>query len=54
MAARKRKPDESYKEYRKNLKREAFVLRTRCAGKLIWNSGVNGTYVRPRFFTFDQ
>ena len=48
MTARKRKSNESFKEYRANLKKENQVEKNQAKGRLIWNSSRNGTFVRPR------
>lgn len=42
-----RKPDESMEDYRKRRKEEQHALNVKLAGKLIWNSAEQGTYVKP-------
>lgn len=41
MAARKRREDESFKQYRETLKEEDIKLKNYLKGRIVWN---NGTY----------
>lgn len=43
-----RNPDESREDYHKRLKEEQQALDVKLGGKLIWNSGEQGTYVKPK------
>ncbi len=44
---RKRKPSESFKQYRANLKAEDRWLRGRIQGRVFWDSSKRGTYRKP-------
>ena len=44
MASRKRKENETFKQYRFNLLNEAFADKLRAKGTVFWNSQVKGTY----------
>jgi hypothetical protein len=44
MAARKRLPGESFKQYRKNLREEDRWLRGRVRGRVLWDSTKRGTF----------
>ena len=46
MANRKRRENETYEEYRKNLKEESKQLKIRLSGRYIWNSEKQKTYKR--------
>lgn len=47
--SRARKSGETFEQYRENRKRENEWLNARCSGGwLVWNSSVNGTYVRAK------
>ena len=43
MAARKRKSNESFKQYREELKEEALILKQRLKGTVLWASDKLGT-----------
>lgn len=43
-----RKPDESMDDYRKRRKEEQQALNVKLAGRLIWNSAEQGSYVKPK------
>jgi hypothetical protein len=43
---RKRKSNESYKKYKENLKKEAFLLKIYLRGRIFWQSSVRGQYTR--------
>jgi len=43
MVNRARKENESYKDYKNNLKYEAFKLKEYLKGRLIWDSTARGT-----------
>ncbi|NOR65416.1 MAG: hypothetical protein GQ468_05300 [Candidatus Scalindua sp.] len=47
MAARKRKPTESFKQYRFNLKNEAHAAKTARKGKVFFNSSGGQTFAYP-------
>lgn len=42
------KPDETREDYRKRLREEQEALTVKLKGKLVWNSGEQGTYVKPK------
>ena len=46
MAARERKPGESFEDYRENLRREDAMLKRRLAGRLFWETERRGQYIR--------
>ena len=46
MASRKRREDENFQEYRKNLKEEAAQLKKYLRGSLIWNSRYEGAMIQ--------
>lgn len=46
VAARKRKEGESFKDYRFNLKNEAFADKVKAKPKMIWDSSKHGTFVK--------
>jgi len=48
MTNRKRREDETFEKYRKNLKEEAMKLKYRLSGRVVWNSHKDeqGTYKR--------
>ena len=48
MAAGKRKRNESFKKYRLRLKNEEFADKVKLRGRVLWNSGHQGTYVRAK------
>lgn len=48
MATGKRKHGESFKKYRARLEDEAFAEKAKLNGRLLWNSGHQGTYVRAK------
>lgn len=39
MAARERKENETFEEYRENLKKEAKRLKIYLKGRVVWNQG---------------
>lgn len=45
---RKRKETETYKEYKENLKDEAYLLKYYLRGRIWWQSSVRGQYVRGK------
>ena len=42
--SRKRKDDESFSDYKKNLKEENYKLKNYLKGKIIWESSIKGTF----------
>ena len=48
MTARKRKPHESFKEYRENLKAEERAFKQRYRGYIAWQSAEHGTFYRNK------
>ena len=43
MAARKRRDDETFEQYRESLKHEDSILKIKLSGTLLWNSSKDGT-----------
>lgn len=43
---RARKKGESFEDYKKDLKRQSFLDKEKLKGKLIWNSAIQGTFVK--------
>lgn len=46
MAARKRKEDETFEQYRASLKVEGLIDKLRALGRMFWSSSTGGTYRR--------
>ena len=54
MTARARKTDESFTQYRKNLKKEHTKEQRIQKGKVFWDSDTKGTYVRAEKIVFES
>ena len=46
MASGQRKHSEPFLAYRARLKNEDFATKVKLRGKVLWNSALQGTYVR--------
>ena len=44
----KRKENESFEDYKKRRKEEKKKLKSRMKGKVVWESGKYGTFVKSR------
>jgi len=44
--SRKRKTNESFKEYKKDLKKQNAIDKEKLKGRLFWNSFVNKTFIK--------
>lgn len=47
MANRKRKEDESYLDYKRDLKKQGYIAQLYERGRIVWNSEERGTFIRP-------
>ncbi len=43
---RKRRDDETYEQYKANMKNENRAIKTKLEGVIYWHSSTQGTYVR--------
>ena len=43
---RKRRDDETYEQYKVNMKEENRFLKIKLEGNIFWNSSTRGTYVK--------